>query len=150
MVVWADAFGTARSAVDVSAVASDAAVLSASLRSRSAVARWILDRQVALGRRVSIAIVAASDGVAFSSADVLVAGAVVDALATLGIDFTSPEAAVPCAAFLGLSGAVGHLLTASVAGQESVAGGVLTAAAVRELAIVDADDEAVVLRAPAA
>jgi phosphosulfolactate phosphohydrolase-like enzyme len=122
----------------------------ASLRTRSAVARWILDHQVERGRRVAVAIVTATDGETFSSVDVLAAGAVIDALTTLGIDFTSPEAAVACAAFVGLAGAVGHLFTASVAAGELVAAGAVTASDVRERAVVDADADVVVLRAPSA
>jgi phosphosulfolactate phosphohydrolase-like enzyme len=150
VVVRVDAFGVADAGVDVAAVAPAAAVLSADLRTRGAAARWILDHQVASGRRVSISVVTASGDGTFSAADVLAAGAVIDALAALGIDFTSPEAAVACAAFTGLSGAVGHLLTASVTGQELVASGTLTAAEVRSCAVVDADDTPVVLRAPSA
>jgi hypothetical protein len=150
VVVRVDAFGQAAAGVDVAAVSPSAAVLAADLRTRSAVARWILQRQVDEGRRISIAIVTASGDGSFASADVLAAGAVIDALAGLGIDFTSPEAAVACAAFSGLSGAVGHLLTASVAGQELVASGAMTAARIRERAAIDADPAPVVLRAPAA
>jgi hypothetical protein len=150
IVVWVDALGTSGAGVDVAAISPEAALVGATLRSRSATARWILERQVALGRRVSISVVAASDGGVFSAVDVLAAGAVIDALSTLGIDFTSPEAAVACAAFAGLSGAVAHLYTASVAGQELVASGALTADALRALAQVDAESETVVLRSPAA
>lgn len=150
VIVRVDAFGEAAAGVDVAPVSADAAVLSADLRTRSAVARWILDHQVSTGRRVSISVVTASADGSFGSADVLAAGAVIDALAALGIDFTSPEAAVACAAFTGLSGAVGHLLTASVAGQELVAAGRLTVDQVRERAVIDADDHPVVLRAPSA
>ncbi|MET1052866.1 MAG: 2-phosphosulfolactate phosphatase [Mycetocola sp.] len=115
---------------DVPALADDAieapsragAVLVASLTDRSAAARWILDHQVQQGRRVSIAVVATgADG--FDAPQVLAAGAVIDALITLGIDFTSPEAAVACGAFANLRNAVGHLFTASVTGQELIAAG---------------------------
>jgi phosphosulfolactate phosphohydrolase-like enzyme len=150
VVVWVDALGASGVGVDVAAVSADAAIVAATLRSRAAVARWILDHQVAVGRRVAVSIVAATEGGGFSSADVLAAGAVIDSLSTLGIDFTSPEAAVACAAFVGLSGAVGHLVTASVVGQELVASGATTAADLRALAQIDADDDAVVLRAPSA
>jgi hypothetical protein len=150
VVVRVDAFGAAGAGVDVAAVSSTAAVLAADLRTRGAVARWILDHQVSLGRRVSISVVTASGDGTFGSADVLAAGAVIDALGTLGIDFTSPEAAVACAAFVGLSGAVGHLLTASVTGQQLVAAGELTVEQVRERAVLDAETDPVVLRAPSA
>ncbi|WP_236609517.1 hypothetical protein [Leifsonia xyli] len=46
-----------------------------------------------------------------------------DALAVLGIDDSSPEAAAVCAAFTGLRGAVSHLLTASLSGHELIAAG---------------------------
>lgn len=150
VVVRVDAFGTADAGVDVAAVPASAAILAADLRTRGAVARWILDHQVAIGRRVSISVITATPHGAFGSADVLAAGAVIDALTALGIDFTSPEAAVACAAFSGLSGAVGHLFTASVAGQELVASGELTVERIRELASLDTVGEPVVLRAPSA
>jgi hypothetical protein len=49
----------------------------------------------------------------FAVEDLLAAGAVVDALAAVGIDHTSPEAAAACAAYTGLRRAVKHLVTAS-------------------------------------
>ncbi|MCW4458752.1 2-phosphosulfolactate phosphatase [Microbacterium sp. MPKO10] len=53
--------------------------------------------------------------------DVLFAtGAVIDALAAVGIDYASPEAAAASAAFTGLERAVGHLYTASTAGQRLI------------------------------
>ncbi|QWT24087.1 hypothetical protein KPL76_01190 [Subtercola sp. PAMC28395] len=91
----------------------------ADLATRTAAAEWMLAQQVARGSRVSVAVIAASDG----AEDTLGAGAVIDALATLGIDFSSPEAAVVCAAFTSLERAVGHLLTASVAGRALVEAG---------------------------
>lgn len=45
--------------------------------------------------------------------DLLAAGAVVDALVTVGIDHTSPEAAAACAAYTGLRRAVQHLVSAA-------------------------------------
>ncbi|MDM7891698.1 hypothetical protein [Curtobacterium caseinilyticum] len=45
--------------------------------------------------------------------DLLAAGAVVDALISVGIDHTSPEAAAACAAFTGLRRAVKHLVSAA-------------------------------------
>ncbi len=56
--------------------------------------------------------------VRFAVEDQLGAGAVIDALGSLGIDHTSPEAAAACEAFRGLRGAVRHLLTASGSGQQ--------------------------------
>ncbi|RFA10119.1 hypothetical protein B7R54_13540 [Subtercola boreus] len=94
-------------------------VIHADLRTRSAAAGWMLEQQVLAGDRVSVAVIAADDTVE----DTLAAGAVIDALAARGIDFASPEAAVACASFTGLERAVGHLLTASVAGRSLVAAG---------------------------
>ena len=54
------------------------------------------------------------------------------ALMALGIDDTSPEAAVAASAFGGLRRAVAHLATASVAGREAVSGGTDPAALRRD------------------
>jgi hypothetical protein len=113
---------------DLTGLPADAAVLAAGLTDAPAVARWILDEQVRLGRRAMIALVAVggstpSGAPRFAVEDLLAAGAVVDALAAVGIDYCSPEAAAACAAFTGLRGAVAHLLTASVSGQERLAAG---------------------------
>ncbi|MDF2444517.1 MAG: hypothetical protein JWR01_2720 [Subtercola sp.] len=94
-------------------------VIHADLRTRSRAARWMLEQQVLAGDRVSVAVIAAEDTVE----DTLAAGAVIDALAALGIDFASPEAAVVCASFTGLERAVGHLLSASIGGRALVAAG---------------------------
>nr|WP_246328255.1 2-phosphosulfolactate phosphatase [Curtobacterium pusillum] len=51
----------------------------------------------------------------FAVEDLLAAGAVVDALAEVGIDHTSPEAAAACAAYTGLRRAVKHVVSASEA-----------------------------------
>jgi phosphosulfolactate phosphohydrolase-like enzyme len=87
-----------------------------------------LDEQVRLGRRAMVSIIAAGEpraggGTRFAVEDLLAAGALIDALGALGIDYTSPEAAAACAAFTGLRGAVAHLLTASGSGQAALAGG---------------------------
>lgn len=113
VVVWADAIPDQERAT----VVVGAPVIVADLRNRGAVAEAILQRQVEVGDRVGIAVVAASAGVE----DVLAAGAVIDALQTLGIDFSSPEAAVVCSGFAGLRRAVGHLVSASIAGQKFAA-----------------------------
>jgi 2-phosphosulfolactate phosphatase len=95
----------------------DLIVLAGSLRNRTAVARRILELQEERGERLMVAIVAAGqdtgDGLRFTIEDQLGAGAVVDALIALGIDHTSPEAAVACAAFEGLRHAATHLIGAS-------------------------------------
>ena len=117
-------------------------VLLGALRNASAVARVALAEQTRRGARTSIAVIAAGELAAadpaaplrFAVEDLLGAGAVIDALGTLGVDHTSPEAAAACEAFRGLRGAVRHLLTASGSGQELIDRGardeVLAAAAV--------------------
>ena len=130
VLVWVDALTDA--AAPVAELPGDGAVLAAGLTDAPAVAAWILDEQVRLGRRAMVAVVAAGGTTAagsprFAVEDLLAAGALVDALAALGIDYASPEAAAACAAFTGLRGAVAHLLTASVSGQERVASGALPA-----------------------
>jgi phosphosulfolactate phosphohydrolase-like enzyme len=121
VLVWVDALGLADAGT---ALASEArTVVTANLTNRRAAADWVLAYQVALGRRVSIAVVSAGRDGTPSAPDLLAAGAVIDALVSLGIDFTSPEAAVACAAFDNLRNAVGHLYTASVDGQSLIADG---------------------------
>lgn len=118
IVMWIDALKTAPVPPDLGIT------VTADLNNRTAVAAWALSEQVRRGERTSIAIVAAGlpDG-GFAVEDFLAAGALIDALATVGIDFCSPEAAAAAAAFSSLSGAVGHLITASVTGRELVADG---------------------------
>lgn len=101
--------------------AAGVVVLAASMRNRSAVASRILSLQEERGERMVVAVIAAgersgdaNDGrLRFAIEDQLVAGAVIDALVTLGLDHTSPEAAVACAAYEGLGHAVVHLIGAS-------------------------------------
>ncbi|RZS64298.1 2-phosphosulfolactate phosphatase [Agromyces ramosus] len=105
-------------------------VLAGALRNRTAVAEWILALQSERGERTIVAIVAAgervtsaSEAIRFAIEDQLAAGAIVDALVGLGIDHTSPEAAVACAAFEGLRHATTHLIGASGSAVELVEGG---------------------------
>ena len=86
-------------------------------------ARWCLARQEELGGRFRIAVVAAGatqdDGsLRFAVEDLLGSGAVIDALAELGIDHQSPEAAAAAAAYTGLRRATTHLVNASVSARE--------------------------------
>ena len=142
LLIWVDALALADAGV---ALASPArTVVAANLTNRSAVAAWALELQVALGRRVSIAIVSADQGSALSAPDLLAAGAVIDALVGRGIDFTSPEAAVACAAFDNLRNAVGHLFTASVDGQTLIGAG--ERERVTAAAKVDSTTEVAILR----
>jgi hypothetical protein len=134
VIVWVDALPSvppptaARREEVLATLPARPAVVSAGLRDAPAVAAWILALQEALGRRAYVAVVAAgaveADGSWRACAeDQLAAGAVVDALAALGIDATSPEAAVACAAYQQLQPAVGHLLTASVSARRLDAAG---------------------------
>ena len=128
------------------AARSGAVVMLGCLRNASAVARAVLAEQQRRGTRTSIAIIAAGelDGATgdlrFSVEDLLGAGAVVDALSTLGIDHTSPDAAAAGESFRGLRGAARHLLTASGSGQELIERGlrdeVLRAAEVDAASVV--------------
>lgn len=107
--------------------ASGARVFAASLRNRAAVAQHVLQHQVQRGERVRVALVAETTpdavGSGFAVDTLFAAGAVIDALAAVGIDYSSPEAAAASAAFTGLERAVGHLYTASTAGQRLIAAG---------------------------
>ncbi|HWR85012.1 MAG TPA: 2-phosphosulfolactate phosphatase [Rhodoglobus sp.] len=124
ILVWADALpGTA----DPLGIPHDGAVLTGGVGAAPAIARWILDRQVQLGGRAVVAVVAAGTDGRYAVEDLLVAGAVIDALAEVGIDFTSPEAAAAVGAYSGLRNAIGHVLSASVSGQ--IAGADAVAAA---------------------
>lgn len=149
LVVWVDALADASAAARAlpsSVVPDSAAIVVAGLTDAPAVAAWILAEQERLGRRAYIAIVAANDGASFAVPDVLAAGAVVDALMALGIDDTSPEAAVVSAAFGGLKRAVRHLTAASVQGRQALADGV-SAERLHELAAFGSSDDVRVLRA---
>ena len=99
-----------------------ALVLSATAASAADVARRVLERQAERGDRAVVAVLAAGsvddDGFRPAVEDQLAAGAVVDALAAAGIDFSSPEAALVCAAAVSLRQAAGHLLTASASAAE--------------------------------
>jgi len=86
-------------------------------------ARWCLAKQEELGGRFRIAVVAAGatqpDGsLRFAVEDLFGAGAVIDAIAELGIDHQSPEAAAAAAAYTGLRNATRHLVNASVSARE--------------------------------
>ncbi|MCD2441610.1 2-phosphosulfolactate phosphatase [Agromyces sp. SYSU K20354] len=128
VIVWVDVLADVPSPA-VPELPAGPAVLEAGFVDAAAVAAWLLTEQERVGRRLYIAIVAAGDGGgAFAADDVLAAGAVVDALIDLGIDDTSPEAAVACGAFTSLRRAVRHLTGASGSGRAAVASGVDPAA----------------------
>ena len=109
-------------------VLSELPVLRGSLRNRRAIAERVLAEQGDKGERFIVAIVAAGerwdDGSSrFAVEDLLAAGAIIDALADLGIDYCSPEAAAASAAFTGLRNATGHLIGASASGRTLTAAG---------------------------
>lgn len=108
----------------LSAAQAGAHVIVAGVRNAAAVAAHVLDVQRSRGERTSIAVIAAGevedsagDGIRFAVEDLLGLGAVVAALADLGIDHASPDAAVAGEGFRALRGAVRHLLTASGTGR---------------------------------
>lgn len=117
IVVWADALGGSDPELD-----HDGAIVAGSVGSRAAIAAWVLERQVELGDRATVAVVAAGGPEGrFAVEDLLAAGAVIDALAEVGIDYISPEAAAAVGAYAGLRNATGHVLSACVTGQEIMA-----------------------------
>jgi 2-phosphosulfolactate phosphatase len=135
-------------------------VLLGCLRNASAVARAVLAEQERRDARTSVAVIAAGElpstrsgigggsesagGLRFAVEDQLGAGAIIDALAELGVDHSSPEAAAACEAFRGLRRATRHLLTASGSGRELL--GRDARADVLNAAEVDATDVVPVLR----
>ena len=124
VVVWCDAIAPVPPIPDFDDLPAGGAVIIADLRAAGAAARWVAALQLQLRRRIAIAVVGAGesrpDGSArFAVEDHLAAGAVIASLGTLGIDATSPEAAVADAAYRGLERAVGHLVTASVGGRSA-------------------------------
>jgi 2-phosphosulfolactate phosphatase len=138
-------------ATGVAQIAGGAAaiVVAGSLRNRTALARWVLSRQAGKGDRFTVAVVAAGetrpDGSArFALEDLLGAGAIIDALAEVGIDYCSPEAAAAAAAFTGLANATGHLIGASTSGRAIAADGGRTA--IDRAIDLDSTDEVPVLR----
>ena len=119
ILIWVDAL--VESALVPDRIEAPCAIVAGTVGNRDAVARWVLDRQVELGDRATVAVVAAggADG-RFAVEDLLAAGAIVDALAEVGIDYISPEAAAAVGAFTSLRNATSHVLSASVSGQELI------------------------------
>ena len=119
----------ARVAAHAAAAAHAPVVFLGCLRNASAVAREVLAEQTRRAARTSVAVIAAGEltgrgpgaPLRFAVEDLLGAGAVIDAIGTLGLDHTSPEAAAACEAHRGLARATRHLLTSSGSGQELLA-----------------------------
>lgn len=153
VLVWVDVLGAGQSSTDpLPGAVPAAAVVAGNLRNRTAVAEWVLARQADKGDRFTVAVIAAGGvrpdgGFRFTVEDLLAAGAVVDALARVGIDYCSPEAAAACAAFTTLTRATGHLISASGTGQDFIDRGLRPAVD----AAVEIDSSLVVpvLRVPA-
>jgi 2-phosphosulfolactate phosphatase len=147
-VPWSDAESINGARIARAAAETDAIVLLGCLRNASAVAAAVLAEQVRRGVRTSVAVIAGGElsggDLRFAAEDQLGAGAVVDALAALGLDHSSPEAAVACEAFRGLRGAVRHLLTAGGSGQELIERGLRDD--VLDASALDAVDVVPVLR----
>ncbi|AYG03749.1 2-phosphosulfolactate phosphatase [Gryllotalpicola protaetiae] len=130
-------------------------VVAANLRNYSAVARWILEHQRVLGHRAGVAIVAAGerhpgDLLRPAVEDQLAAGALVGALALLGIGSPSPEATVAAASFDRLRHAAGELLAESVSARQLAAAGQLASSGgfddVTSAAQLDVSDVVPVMR----
>jgi len=105
-----------------------AGAVAGSLERAAELGAWALQQQQAVGGRFRIAVVAAgaprADGsLRFAVEDLLAAGAVVDAIAEVGIDHQSPEAAAAAAAYTGLRTATRHLISASETSRESRSAG---------------------------
>jgi hypothetical protein len=129
VIIWVDALPasdpTAPMPADLLSTAPvHATLIGADLPTSRVAARWVLDYQTDVQRRLAIAVITASDQ--FAVEDFLCAGSVIDALSELGLDATSPEAAAAESAYRGLRNAVAHLVTASVAGREQKVPDVLT------------------------
>ncbi|MBY6060230.1 2-phosphosulfolactate phosphatase [Microbacterium esteraromaticum] len=98
-------------------------VLLGGIRNASATARAVMTLQERRGDRTSVSVVAAgerdADGrLRFAVEDQLGAGAVIAALSDLGIDHSSPEAAVSAESFRALRRGLRHLLIGSASGWE--------------------------------
>lgn len=121
LLLWVDAFGDAEGPRwERSPDASSQRMRHVSGDGAESAAEWVLEAQTQAGRRLSVAIVTAHEGLHVP--DLLLAGAVVDALCARGIDATSPEAALLGAAAAALGRARLPLSMSSVPGRERSAG----------------------------
>lgn len=103
--------------------AQEPTVLVGGIRNAAAVARAVMTLQERRGDRVSVTVIAAgertdADELRFAVEDQLGAGAIIAALADLGIDHSSPEAAVAAESFRALRRGLRHLLIGSGSGRE--------------------------------
>lgn len=147
-------------AVAAAAAETGAVVLVGGIRNAAATARAVLTLQERRAARTSVTVIAAGErtpdgGLRFAVEDQLGAGAVIAALADLGVDHSAPEAAVAAESFRALRRALRHLLSASGSGRELTDGVAsterMTASGIRpattsEAAESDAVDAVPVLR----
>lgn len=113
-----------------------------SLRNATATARAVYDEQIARGGRTAINLVLVGDTHGgFAVEDYLAAGAIGDALSTLGLDHSAPDVAVATEGFRPLKRALKHLLSASASGLELTELG--RRDDVRAAAELDAESEAI-------
>lgn len=123
VLIWCD--GIVTEPLPVDALPPHLEIIDARYAAVAVIAERVLAVQAERGERTMVAVIAAGSPVdspgGIPVEDQLLAGAVIDALGAVGVDATSPEAAVAAAAFQGLRAAVGHLLTASVGGRELAA-----------------------------
>ena len=130
----ADARIWSSNGADVSTAAAEtgAIVLVGGIRNAAATARAVMTLQERRAERTSVTVIAAGErtpagDLRFAVEDQLGAGAVIAALTDLGIDHSSPDAAVAAEAFRALRRALRHLLSASGSGRELVDGVASTA-----------------------
>jgi hypothetical protein len=122
VIVWVDQLEPSEKTGETLMVSS-VDLMRATLEEAQEIAELSLRRQGELGGRFVIAVVAAGaardDGsLRFAVEDLLAAGAIIDALASVGIDHQSPEAAAAAAAYSGLKNATRHLISASGSSRE--------------------------------
>ena len=119
LLVWCD--GIATEPLPLDALPPHLEIIDARCGAAALIAQRLLALQAARGERTVVAVVAAGSPAQAPDRipveDHLLAGAVIDALGAVGIDATSPEAAVAAAGYQGLRAAVAHLLSASVGGR---------------------------------
>ena len=127
LVVWVDQLaasdGTPQPMPVLGGTPGGVELMPATLEEAADVAAFARRRQTELGGRCVIAVVAAgavrADGsLRFAVEDLLAAGAIIEAIAAVGIDHQSPEAAAAASAYTGLKNATRHLISASASSRE--------------------------------
>jgi hypothetical protein len=126
LVVWVDQLAAAGGPEPMPVLGGTpcgVALIPATLEEAADVAAFALRRQTELGGRCVVAVVAAgavrADGsLRFAVEDLLASGAIIEAIASNGIDHQSPEAAAAASAYAGLKNATRHLISASASSRE--------------------------------